>query len=87
MNDKNMVLYGGLGFMAGLAVGTGVGLVIAPHSGAHTRRHLKVLASDLTERITELGQEALEATQRLTKRGPRWIADTPLGRGRNGGHP
>lgn len=73
MNDKRL-LYGGLGFMAGLVVGTGVGLVTAPYSGARTRRHLKVLAQDLTEQLAALSEEARGVTHRVVEQGKRLVA-------------
>ncbi|ALA60268.1 YtxH domain-containing protein [Nitrospira moscoviensis] len=73
MNDKS-IFYGGLGFVAGLVVGAGVGLVTAPHSGARTRRHLKVFAEDVKERIAELSQEARDMTHRVAERGKRLVA-------------
>jgi len=73
MNEKNM-LYGGLGFVAGLVVGAGLGLVTAPHSGARTRRHLKVFAEDLKERIGQLSQEAREMTHQVAEQGKRLVA-------------
>lgn len=73
MNGKH-IMYGGVGFVAGLVVGTGVGLVTAPHSGARTRRRLKVLAQDLTERLAELTDEAREVTHRVAEQGKRLVA-------------
>lgn len=48
-------------FGAGVAVGTGVGVLIAPASGAETR-------AKLLERLDELSKKAKEATR--TRKGP-----------------
>lgn len=73
MNEKNMV-YGSTGFLVGLVVGAGVGLVTAPHSGARTRRRLKVFAEDMKAGIAEAAQQARDATYRFAEQRKRLMA-------------
>ncbi|MFO0698332.1 MAG: YtxH domain-containing protein [Nitrospira sp.] len=44
-------------FMTGFALGAGAGLLLAPQSGARTRRHLQHLAHDLQDRAEDLVDE------------------------------
>jgi YtxH-like protein len=53
-------------FAAGLAIGTGVALLLAPKSGREMRRELKGKANDLTERIGASAQEIVQEVRSLT---------------------
>ncbi len=77
MNEKRTMqgaLIGGMTFVAGLLVGTGVGIIVAPQSGARTRRHLRMLAEDMKDRAGELGDDLREATHRMVERSRRLVA-------------
>lgn len=73
-NMKDTVVLGGTTFLAGLMIGAGVGLVVAPHSGARTRRHMRVLAEDMKDRLSELSQDLRDATHRIAERSRRLVA-------------
>jgi len=45
-------------FLAGLTIGTTAGLLLAPHSGAYTRRQIQNLAEDVKEQASNLASEA-----------------------------
>lgn len=44
-------------FMTGFMLGAGTGLLLAPQSGARTRRHLQHLAHDLQDKAEDLVDE------------------------------
>lgn len=50
-------------FAAGMVFGAGLGLLLAPRSGAETRRQLKGKASDLTRRLGSAAEEFAEDVQ------------------------
>ena len=56
-------------FLAGLAVGAAAGLLLAPHSGSYTRRQLKNVAEDVTERMVGLAGDARDAVDKAVERG------------------
>ncbi len=58
-------------FLAGLAIGAVAGLMLAPHSGAYTRRQLQNLAEDVKEQASGLASEAKEAVENVVKEGKR----------------
>ena len=52
----------GLGkFVLGAAIGAGIGLLFAPHSGKETRKILKDKMDDLVKRAKELDKEEVKA--------------------------
>jgi len=63
------VLMGGFMFLAGMAVGVGTGLLVAPESGARTRRRLREYAEDLGDQITDLADEAKVKVGKFVDRG------------------
>lgn len=70
MNNKmDGVLMGGFMFLAGMAVGIGTGLLVAPESGARTRRRLKHYAEDIGDQITDLAGDTKYNVGRFVDRG------------------
>jgi len=63
------VLMGGFMFLAGMAVGVGTGLLVAPESGARTRRRLREYAEDLGDQITDLADETKVKVGKFVDRG------------------
>ena len=60
-------------FLAGLTIGTMTGLLLAPHSGAYTRRQLQNLVEDVKEQASTLASEAKEAVENVAEQGKRII--------------
>ena len=56
-------------FLAGLAVGTVAGLLLAPHSGSYTRRQLQNLGEDVKERMSGLAADAKDAVDDVVEKG------------------
>ena len=66
MNDNARSLIVGASALAiGFCAGVGTGLLIAPHSGARTRRHLKSFAEDMAKDTAEAVDKALEQGKRF----------------------
>ncbi len=60
-NDAKLLIIGGLAFATGLIVGVGTGLLLAPQSGARTRRQIGGMVDDFREDATHLAGEAKQA--------------------------
>jgi len=60
-------------FLAGLTIGTMNGLLLAPHSGAYTRRQLQNLVEDVKEQASTLASEAKEAVENVAEQGKRIV--------------
>lgn len=60
-----------LSFIAGLAAGTllgaGVALLMAPQSGARTRRHIRRAAEDITETARDRIEDASDDVRRAAR--------------------
>lgn len=56
-------------FFAGLVAGIGVGLLLAPQSGARTRRRLHGLAKDLEEEAGHILGDAKTSIGKVTEQG------------------
>ena len=63
------VLMGGFMFLAGMAVGVGTGLLVAPESGVRARRRLREYAEDLGDQITDLADETKVKVGKFVDRG------------------
>lgn len=61
-------------FLVGLTIGTMAGLLLAPHSGAYTRRQLQNLAEDVKERASGLAADAKEAIDDVVQEGKRIVS-------------
>lgn len=66
-------LVGALAFATGVLVGIAVGILVAPHSGAYTRRRLQNLAEDVKERASGLAADAKEAAEAVVAQGKRMV--------------
>lgn len=71
MNNK---INGGLLFLTGMIIGGGVGLLLAPTSGARTRRRLTVGAKDLEQGINGVAADARLKINQVMERGWRVAA-------------
>lgn len=67
-NDTRYVLLAGLSLMVGVVLGTGLGLLMAPQSGSRTRRQLKNMMEDASERAGEFAEDAKEAVTGIVER-------------------
>ena len=67
-NDTRYVLLAGLSLMVGVVLGTGLGLLMAPQSGSRTRRQLKNMMEDASERAGEFEEDAKEAVTGMVER-------------------
>ncbi len=61
-------------FLAGLTIGTMTGLLLAPHSGAYTRRQLQNLAEEVQEQASALASDAKEAVENAVEKGKRIVS-------------
>lgn len=66
-------LVGALAFATGVLVGIAAGILVAPHSGAYTRRQLQNLAEDVTERASGVAADAKEAADAVAAQGKRIV--------------
>lgn len=71
MNNR---INGGLLFLTGMIIGGGVGLLLAPTSGARTRRRLTVVAKDLEQGINGVAADARLKINQVIERGWRVAA-------------
>lgn len=74
-NDTRYVLFGGLAFITGIVIGTGMGILMAPQSGTRTRRKLRNLAEDAGERVNEFTEDARDAVDNIMERGKRFVGE------------
>lgn len=61
--------YVGTMFLVGFVAGVGAGLLLAPQSGARTRRHLHDLAKDLEEETSHILGDAKTSIGRVIRQG------------------
>ena len=72
-NDTRLVLFGGLALITGVILGTGLGMLLAPQSGARTRRQLRNMVEDATERVGEMADDAKETVNDVVERGRKFV--------------
>jgi len=60
-------------FLAGLTIGLMTGFLLAPHSGAYTRRQLRNVAEDVKEQASILASDAKEAVENAMEKGKRIV--------------
>ncbi|HNP60788.1 MAG: YtxH domain-containing protein [Nitrospirales bacterium] len=72
-NDTRYVLLAGLSLMVGVVLGTGLGLLMAPQSGSRTRRQLKNMMEDASERAGEFADDAKEAVTGIVERSKKFV--------------
>lgn len=62
-NEARFFLIGALAFATGLLVGVGAGLLMAPQSGARTRRHISGLVDELKDDAADFAKEAKDVVE------------------------
>ena len=72
-NDSRFIIFGGLALIAGIVLGTGLGMLLAPQSGARTRRQLRNMVEDATERVGEFADDAKETVDEVVERGRKFV--------------
>lgn len=72
-DETRTIIVGTLGFAIGVVVGIAAGLLVAPHSGAYTRRQLQNLAEDLKESASVLADEAKRVVGDVVAEGKRLV--------------
>lgn len=72
-NDTRVIIFGGLALITGIVLGTGLGMLLAPQSGARTRRQLRNMVEDATERVGELADDAKETMTDVVERGRKFV--------------
>ncbi|WNM62913.1 YtxH domain-containing protein [Candidatus Nitrospira neomarina] len=72
-NDTRYVLLAGVSLMVGVVLGTGLGLLMAPQSGSRTRRQLKNMMEDASERAGEFAEDAKEAVTGMVERSKKFV--------------
>jgi gas vesicle protein len=66
-DETRAIMYGGMAFLAGFVLGVGTGVVLAPQSGARTRRQLQNWAEDIGERASAMAEDAKQAATKILK--------------------
>jgi len=61
-------------FLAGLTIGVTAGLLLAPHSGAYTRRRIQNFSEDVKEQASHLASEAKDAVENVVQQGKRIVS-------------
>lgn len=72
-NDTRYVMLAGLSLIVGVVLGTGLGLLMAPQSGSRTRRQLKNMMEDASERAGELAEDAKGAVTGIVERSKKFV--------------
>ncbi|MDX1411752.1 MAG: YtxH domain-containing protein [Nitrospirales bacterium] len=72
-NDTRFIIFGGLALITGIVLGTGLGMLLAPQSGARTRRHLRNMVEDATERVGEFADDAKDTMNDVVERGKKFV--------------
>ncbi len=73
--DTRYILFGGLAFITGIVIGTGMGILMAPQSGTRTRRKIRNFAEDAGERVSEFSGDARDAVDNLMERGKKFVGE------------
>lgn len=74
MSRRGCIKVGGIAFVTGVVAGAAAGLLLAPHSGAYTRRRLRDLVEDVGERANCMAEDARQAVGGVIDRGRRLVA-------------
>jgi len=67
-NHEGSTVTTALAFLAGAAIGVGIGMLFAPASGTETRRKIKDMANKAQEKAQDLASRAQEKAQDLGNR-------------------
>ena len=77
MEDNNRALvFGVVAFFAGVMIGLGTGLLVAPQSGDRTRRHLQNMAMDVQEDAETLVKDTKEKVSGWVDKGKQLMANS-----------
>ena len=74
-SDSRVLLFGGLTFVTGVLIGTGLGLLLAPQSGRRTRRQLKNYIDDTADRLNDFADETKDRMSEYVEKGKRFVDD------------
>lgn len=75
MEEKTRyMIFSGMAFVAGLALGVGMGILIAPQSGDRTRRHLQNMMLDAQEDAENFLKDAKETVSDVVSRGKKVVS-------------
>jgi gas vesicle protein len=72
-NDSRLIIFGGLALITGIVLGTGLGMLLAPQSGARTRRQLRNMVEDASERVGEFADDAKDTVNEVVERGRKFV--------------
>ncbi|MBI4460526.1 MAG: YtxH domain-containing protein [Acidobacteria bacterium] len=61
--------------LAGLGIGAGIALLLAPKTGREARRYLKRMAEDGRERVVETGEQVFEKGKEAYEHGKAIVDD------------
>jgi gas vesicle protein len=65
-------------FFVGLVAGIGTGILLAPQSGARTRRQLGNLAEDLEEQTSHILGDAKDSLKKVIRQGKQLVSHAAL---------
>ncbi len=68
-NGTQTTIIAGLTFLAGALAGAAAGLLLAPHSGAYTRRRIQNFAEDVGERARGMADDARQVVEDVVDHG------------------
>lgn len=74
-SDTRVLLFGGLSFLTGVLLGTGLGLLMAPQSGRRTRRQLRNYIDDTADRFNEFADDTKDRMTGFVEKGKRFVED------------
>ena len=72
-DDTRCLLVACIMFFSGLMLGMATGVLLAPQSGTRTRRHLRSMVEDASERANEWVGDAREAVNEVMDRGKKIV--------------
>ena len=77
MEENNRALiFGAVAFFAGVIIGLGAGMLVAPQSGDRTRRQLQNLAMDVQEDAETFVKDTKEKMSGWVDKGKKFVANT-----------
>lgn len=68
-NGRHTMVLAGLTFLTGALAGAAAGLLLAPHSGAYTRRQIRNFAEDVEERARCMADDARHVVEDVVDQG------------------
>lgn len=74
-SDTRVILCGGLVLVAGIILGTGLGLLMAPQTGRRTRRQIKNYIHDTSDRVNDMADETKDRMSEFMDKGKRFVED------------